>query len=70
MAATERDHRSIEPPRPGGGGSGEAGGGDSPARWDDDGERVEGLAVSSPPPSFPHPVSSLRSLVACTVRLA
>lgn len=48
MAGTERAHRPIDPPRPGGGGSGEAGGGDSPARWDDDGERVEGLAVSSP----------------------
>ncbi|KAG2657281.1 hypothetical protein PVAP13_1KG181500 [Panicum virgatum] len=38
MAGTERPHRPIGAPRPG------AGGGDSPARWDDDGGRVEGLA--------------------------
>ncbi|CAO2045191.1 unnamed protein product [Urochloa humidicola] len=44
MAGTEWAHPPIDPPRPGGGGFGGTGGGDSPARWDDDGERVEGLA--------------------------
>jgi len=43
MAGTGRLDRPSDAPRPGA-----AGGGGSPARWDDDGDRVEGLAVSSP----------------------